>query len=219
MFDVRHDERLQFQTDHTTAGSSTLARRESLSIRPRYCLQCSEFEGGCPGRRQATGGDGAGLKEVYKGRNLTVFASDSQRADHAVQLDFHFARGSQGTVHWHGLLQGRALFLDTPRLALDVNSRESLIATLEYIEEKTEADQVFLNFYKFRQDRGELLRAFGFLGFELVHPGHPSLPPWEDAVFMAYPMERDQCQERKPETPQAGPSEQPDGAAPTDNLL
>lgn len=56
--------------------------------------------------------------------NLTVFASDRQHPDQPVQLDFHFARGSQGTSHWHGLLHGRTLFLDTPRLALDFNSRE-----------------------------------------------------------------------------------------------
>uniref|UniRef100_A0A8C5SWY2 Ornithine decarboxylase antizyme 3 n=1 Tax=Laticauda laticaudata TaxID=8630 RepID=A0A8C5SWY2_LATLA len=123
--------------------------------------------------------------------NLTVFASDNQHSDRPVQLDFHFTHGSQGASHWHGLLQGPTLFLNTPRLALDFNSRESLTATLEYIEEKTGAEQVLVNFHKARRDRGDLLRAFSFLGFKLVAPNHPGLPPWEDTIFMAYPLERD----------------------------
>ncbi|XP_033030179.1 LOW QUALITY PROTEIN: ornithine decarboxylase antizyme 3 [Lacerta agilis] len=174
--------------------SSTLTQRESLSIRPRYCPQCSEFVGGCPDRRRSLEGDQANLKEVYKAGNLAVFAGERQRPDQPVQLDFHFAHGSQGVSHWHGLLQARTVFLDTPRLALDCNSRESLTATLEYVEENTEADQVLVNFHKSRRDRGDLLRAFGFLGFKLMRPDHPSLPPWEDVIFMAYPMERDLCQ-------------------------
>uniref|UniRef100_A0A8D2IZW1 Ornithine decarboxylase antizyme 3 n=1 Tax=Varanus komodoensis TaxID=61221 RepID=A0A8D2IZW1_VARKO len=144
-------------------------------------------------------------------RNLIVFASDHQYPDHSVQLDFHFARGGRGTTHWHGLLQGHSLFLDMPHRVLDLNCRESLTATLEYIEEKTEADQVFINFHKSRSDRADLLRAFGFLGFELVHPDHPALPPWEDTIFMAYTMEQGLCQEQ--ETPPAGTPDQADGAA------
>lgn len=29
------------------------------------------------------------------------------------------------------------------------------------------------------------------MGFELVRPGHPALPPWNNAIFMVYPLERD----------------------------
>ncbi|XP_058016699.1 LOW QUALITY PROTEIN: ornithine decarboxylase antizyme 3 [Ahaetulla prasina] len=173
-------------------SEATLAHPETLSTRPRYCPQCSEFEGASPNRPGPSDpADWLSPTEIYKAANLTVFASDRQRPGCPVWLDFHFARGSQGPSHWHGLLQGHTLFLDTPRLALDFNSRESLTATLEYIEEKTEADQVLVNFHKARRDRGDLLRAFGFLGFELVAPDHPGLPPWEDTIFMAYPLERD----------------------------
>lgn len=35
-----------------------------------------------------------------------------------------------------------------------------------------------------------LLRTFGFLGFELVPPGHPLVPARADACFLAYAMER-----------------------------
>lgn len=29
------------------------------------------------------------------------------------------------------------------------------------------------------------------MGFELVRPGHPALPPWDNTIFMVYPLERD----------------------------
>ncbi|XP_032090152.1 LOW QUALITY PROTEIN: ornithine decarboxylase antizyme 3 [Thamnophis elegans] len=173
-------------------SEAALAVPESLSTRPRYCQQCSEFEGASPNRRgPSSPSDWLSPTEIYKAANLTVFASVHQHPDWPVQLDFHFARGSQGASHWHGLLQGPTLFLDTPRLALDFNSRESLTATLEYVEEKMGAEQVLVNFHKARRDRGNLLRAFGFLGFELVTPDYPGLPPWDDTIFMAYPLERD----------------------------
>ncbi|KAM3824911.1 ornithine decarboxylase antizyme 3 [Vipera latastei] len=164
-----------------------------------------EFEGASPNRRTPSGpADWLSPTEIYKAANLTVFASNRQHPDQPVQLDFHFAHGSQGASHWHGLLHGRTLFLDTPRLALDFNSRESLTATLEYIEEKTEAEQVLVNFRKARRDRGDLLRAFSFLGFELVTPGRPGLPPWEDTIFMAYPLERDLGWNSQPKQEDAG---------------
>lgn len=38
---------------------------------------------------------------------------------------------------------------------------------------------------------GALLRAFSYMGFELVRPSHPALPPWDNTIFMVYPLERD----------------------------
>ncbi|XP_026543746.1 LOW QUALITY PROTEIN: ornithine decarboxylase antizyme 3 [Notechis scutatus] len=137
--------------------ATTLARPETLSTRPRYCPQCSEFEGASSNRcGPSAPADWLSPTEIYQAANLTVFASDDQHSDRPVQLDFHFTHGSQGASHWHGLLQGSTLFLDTPRLALDFNSRESLTATLEYIEEKTGAEQVLVNFHKARRDRGKI---------------------------------------------------------------
>uniref|UniRef100_A0A8D0G5Z3 Ornithine decarboxylase antizyme 3 n=1 Tax=Sphenodon punctatus TaxID=8508 RepID=A0A8D0G5Z3_SPHPU len=149
---------------------------------------------GQPGGRRTEEGEHSSPKELYKAGNLTVFGSDSER-DLPVQLDFHFKHGTRAFAHWHGLLVRRKLFLDTPHRALDVNSCDSLSATLDYAEAKTDVDWVFVNFHKLRSDRGDLLRAFGYLGFELVRPDHPELPPWEDVLFMAYPMEREAARE------------------------
>lgn len=38
---------------------------------------------------------------------------------------------------------------------------------------------------------GALLRAFSYMGFELVRPDHPALPPWDNVIFMVYLLERD----------------------------
>ncbi|CAM4696205.1 unnamed protein product [Eretmochelys imbricata] len=127
--------------------------------------------------------------------NLTVFAGDLLLPGLPVQLDFHFQLGPHSSAHWHGLLTDGKLFLDTPRGALDQNNRESLTATLEYVEEKTAVNLVFVNFQLARSDRGDLFRAFSYLGFEVVRPDHPSLPPWEDVIFMVCPLERDCCPE------------------------
>ncbi|XP_077176695.1 LOW QUALITY PROTEIN: ornithine decarboxylase antizyme 3 [Paroedura picta] len=171
--------------------SATLKEHKRLSIRPRHCPQCSEFEDGCPARGRTSEEEGASLKEVYKAGGLTVLAGDCELPDGPVQLDFHFALGTQGTAHWHGVRQGRRLFLDAPHLLLECCSRESLTATLEYVEGETDVDRVFVNFHKWRSDRGNLLRAFSYLGFDLVRPNHPALPPWRDVIFMVYPLDRE----------------------------
>ncbi|XP_048359791.1 LOW QUALITY PROTEIN: ornithine decarboxylase antizyme 3 [Sphaerodactylus townsendi] len=193
--------------------SSTLTQCERLSIRPRRCPQCSEFEGGCSAQGHTTEGDGTNLKEVYKAGDLTVLAGDRELPDGPVQLDFHFKLGIPGATHWHGLLQGQMLFLDAPHQALERCSRDSLTATLEYVEEETDVDRVFVNFRKCRSDRGNLLRAFSYLGFELVRPGHPALPPWRDVVFMVYPLERETGPKAAQESPKLGAPNGEEGSA------
>ncbi|XP_074836779.1 LOW QUALITY PROTEIN: ornithine decarboxylase antizyme 3 [Carettochelys insculpta] len=174
-------------------GTITMTEHESLTLRPRPCLQCSESLGSSPPGRGANQGE---LRELYKAGNLTVFVGNLLLPGFPVQLDFHFQLGPHSSAHWHGLLTDNKLFLDTPRSALDQNNRQSLTATLEYVEEETAVSLVFVNFQLARSDRGDLLRTFSYLGFEVVRPDHPLLPPWEDVIFMVYPMERDCCLQR-----------------------
>ncbi|XP_029437723.1 ornithine decarboxylase antizyme 3 [Rhinatrema bivittatum] len=89
------------------------------------------------------------------------------------------------------MLSHQKLFLDTPSQALDQGNRESLTAVLEFVEQQTNVKYVFVNFAKTRRDRGELLRAFAYLGFEVVRAGHSSVPAWDGAIFMVYTLERD----------------------------
>ncbi|XP_006861497.1 PREDICTED: LOW QUALITY PROTEIN: ornithine decarboxylase antizyme 3 [Chrysochloris asiatica] len=175
------------------AGSRgiTYKEREDLTLRPRSCLQCSESLAGLQVGRSADQGDLNPLKEVYSDGHLTVLATDPLLQEYPVQLDFHFRLTPETSAHWHGLLCDHRLFLDIPHRALDQGNRESLTATLEYVEEKTNVDSVFVNFQKNRNDKGALLRAFSYMGFEVVRPDHPALPPWDNVIFMVYPLERD----------------------------
>uniref|UniRef100_A0A2K6QIU2 Ornithine decarboxylase antizyme 3 n=1 Tax=Rhinopithecus roxellana TaxID=61622 RepID=A0A2K6QIU2_RHIRO len=164
----------------------TYKEEEDLTLQPRSCLQLGLQVG-----KSTEQGNHNQLKELYSAGNLTVLATEPLLHQDPVQLDFHFRLTSQTSAHWHGLLCDRRLFLDIPYRALDQGNRESLTATLEYVEEKTNVDSVFVNFQNDRNDRGALLRAFSYMGFEVVRPGHPALPPWDNVIFMVYPLERD----------------------------
>uniref|UniRef100_V9LB21 Ornithine decarboxylase antizyme 2 n=2 Tax=Callorhinchus milii TaxID=7868 RepID=V9LB21_CALMI len=51
-------------------------------------------------------------------------------------------------------------------------------------------ENVFVCFLKNREDRALLLRTFSFMGFEIVRPGHPSVPTRPDVLFMVYPIDQ-----------------------------
>uniref|UniRef100_A0A5F9DTH3 Ornithine decarboxylase antizyme 3 n=1 Tax=Oryctolagus cuniculus TaxID=9986 RepID=A0A5F9DTH3_RABIT len=170
----------------------TYKEEEDLTLRPRAASSAPESLAGLQGgRRTEQGEDHDQLKELYSAGNLTVLTTDPLLHQDPVQLDFHFRLTPQTSAHWHGLLCDHRLFLDIPYRALDQGNRESLTATLEYVEEKTNVDSVFVNFPNNRNDRGALLRAFSYMGFELVRPDHPALPRWDKVIFMVYPLERD----------------------------
>uniref|UniRef100_A0A8C6AM09 Ornithine decarboxylase antizyme 3 n=1 Tax=Monodon monoceros TaxID=40151 RepID=A0A8C6AM09_MONMO len=169
----------------------TYKEQEDLTLRPRAVFSAPESLVGLHRGRSSKQGDQDQLKELYSAGNLTVLATDPLLHQNPVQLDFHFRLTPPTSAHWHGLLCDHRLFLDIPYRALDQGSRESLTATLEYVEEKTNVDSVLVNFQNNRNDRGALLRAFSYMGFEVVRPDHPALPPWNNVIFMVYPLERD----------------------------
>ncbi|XP_053330688.1 ornithine decarboxylase antizyme 3 [Spea bombifrons] len=80
--------------------------------------------------------------------------------------------------------------MDFPSRMLDQGSRDSLTATLEYAELTMKVNTVFVSVHKEHKDRGQLLRAFSFLGFEVVTPRNKSLPSCEEQIFMGYTLEK-----------------------------
>lgn len=61
---------------------------------------------------------------LFQAGNLTVLATDALLHQDPMQLDFHFRLTPQTSVHWHGLLCDRQLFLDIPYRALDQGNQK-----------------------------------------------------------------------------------------------
>lgn len=99
------------------------------------------------------------------------------------------------TIQWEAALRGDGLFVEIPCDPFPEGSKESFIALLEFAEEHLKVGSVFVCFYKSRDDRVKLMRAFSFLGFEMVKPGHALVPSRPDVLFMAYNFDRDSSDE------------------------
>ncbi|KQK75127.1 Ornithine decarboxylase antizyme 2 [Amazona aestiva] len=94
------------------------------------------------------------------------------------------------TSSWDAVLSNQSLFVEIPDGLLADGSKEGLSALLEFAEEKMKVNYVFICFRKSREDRAPLLKTFSFLGFEIVRPGHPSVPSRPDVMFMVYPLDQ-----------------------------
>lgn len=92
---------------------------------------------------------------------------------------------------WDAVLCGRTLYVALPPCILPEGSREALVALLEAAEEQLKCQHVVLVFASDRQDRGNLVRTFMFLGFAVLSPTSPNIPPQLAAgnVCMLYNIE------------------------------
>lgn len=104
-------------------------------------------------------------------------------------LHFYFQLTESKVSYWTAVLSNRNLFLEISDEGLAEGSKEGLTALLEFAEEKIKIEYVFISFDKNRKDRASLLRTFGFLGFEMVRPGHPMVPAQNDVLFMVYSLD------------------------------
>ncbi|NXF94904.1 OAZ2 decarboxylase, partial [Eubucco bourcierii] len=110
-------------------------------------------------------------------------------------VHFHYKVTEVRSSSWDAVLSDHSLFVEIPDGLLADGSKEGLSALLEFAEEKMKVSYVFICFRKSREDRAPLLKTFSFLGFEIVRPGHPSVPSRPDMMFMVYPLEQNSDEE------------------------
>uniref|UniRef100_A0A8C9WNJ0 Ornithine decarboxylase antizyme 2a n=2 Tax=Scleropages formosus TaxID=113540 RepID=A0A8C9WNJ0_SCLFO len=111
-------------------------------------------------------------------------ASDSPPA-----LRFQYQLNEHRQSCWETVLSQDGLFLEIPGGPLPEGSKEGY-ALLEFAEEKLKVEHVFLWFHRNREDRLSISRTFNYMGFEMVKPGHPLVPPRPDLLFMVYVLDR-----------------------------
>lgn len=88
------------------------------------------------------------------------------------------------------MLVGRTLYVALPPHILPEGSRDAFVALLEAAEEKLNCEHVVVVFDADRADRAMLIRTFMFLGFAVLSPTSPLVPPGlKGNVCMLYNIE------------------------------
>uniref|UniRef100_A0A8C2SM60 Ornithine decarboxylase antizyme 2 n=1 Tax=Coturnix japonica TaxID=93934 RepID=A0A8C2SM60_COTJA len=127
---------------------------------------------------------------IYKDEKITVSQDVPVHEGKPHVVHFQYRVTEVKTSSWDAVLSNQSLFVEIPDGLLADGSKEGLSALLEFAEEKMKVNYVFICFRKSREDRAPLLKTFSFLGFEIVRPGHPSVPSRPDVMFMVYPLDQ-----------------------------
>ncbi|RZC35249.1 ornithine decarboxylase antizyme az, partial [Asbolus verrucosus] len=99
-------------------------------------------------------------------------APGETRGPSPLRLTFRTARQP-----WDAVLRGQALYVALPPHVLPEGSREAFVALLEAAEEQLKCQHVVVVFANDRLDKAMLVRTFMFLGFAVLSPTSPLVPP------------------------------------------
>ncbi|RXM98033.1 Ornithine decarboxylase antizyme 2 [Acipenser ruthenus] len=143
---------------------------------------------------RGTGRDHSLTVLLHKDEKLTV-TQDLPLNEKPHIIRFQYKLTEQRSSSWDTVLANDSLFIEIPEGGLPEGSKEGLAVLLEFAEENLKVNYVFVCFYKAREDRMSLSRTFHYLGFEIVKPGHPSVPPRPDILFMVYPLDHNNSDE------------------------
>uniref|UniRef100_A0A9J7ZZ06 Ornithine decarboxylase antizyme 2a n=1 Tax=Cyprinus carpio carpio TaxID=630221 RepID=A0A9J7ZZ06_CYPCA len=125
---------------------------------------------------------------LHKDEKLTVTQAGSVSGAPPV-LHFQYQLSERRFSCWDTVLSDDALYLEIPAGALHNGSREGFTRLLEFAEEQLKVSYVFLWLQKNRDDQLSIMKTFHYMGFEVVKPGHPLVPPRPDLLFMVYSID------------------------------
>jgi ornithine decarboxylase antizyme 1 len=114
-----------------------------------------------------------------------------QSEEEAVVLVFNFQLTDSKVAQWNSVLWKRRLYVQVPDTGMTDGSKEAFLTLLEFAEDELQCSHVIVCFNKSRPDKVALVRAFMFLGFSMLAPGHKLAPSsaTEDTLCMIYIIE------------------------------
>ncbi|XP_078056250.1 LOW QUALITY PROTEIN: ornithine decarboxylase antizyme 2-like [Mustelus asterias] len=175
------------------SGTSQQQYCRHLSPGPLWCSDAPHPSVKIPGGR-GNGRDHTLTALLHTDEKLTVTQELPVNGKQHI-IHFQYKLTDSKTSKWDAVFSNKNLFVEIPNGVLAEGSKEGLTALLEFAEEKMKVEYVFVCFYKKREDRALLLRTFSFMGFEIVRPGHPSVPARPDVLFMAYSIDQSLSEE------------------------
>ncbi|XP_077373731.1 LOW QUALITY PROTEIN: ornithine decarboxylase antizyme 2-like [Festucalex cinctus] len=155
---------------------------------PQWCSDAPHPQLKIPGGRGIVRDHSLGVL-LHKDEKLTVTQATEVNGNASPLLRFHYQLSQRRSAFWDTAVSEDSLFLEIPAGPLVEGSKEGLTALLEFAEEKLKVNSVFLWFSKGREDRLTIIKTFHYMGFEMVKPGDPSVPPRSDLAFMLYSLD------------------------------
>ena len=121
-----------------------------------------------------------------------VIAQILERKDRQpVKVEFKIYLTENTSTRWEAVVSGGTIYLRVPGV-LQSGSKESFMLLLDFAEERLRCSNCIICVLKTRPDRATLLRTFMFMGFQLLPPNSPAMPPEisnPDYVFLHYNMQ------------------------------
>ncbi|XP_039285285.1 ornithine decarboxylase antizyme 1 [Nilaparvata lugens] len=106
----------------------------------------------------------------------------------SVKLSFALRLTERTEARWETLLHQRCLYIQVPATLISEGSKEGFVTLLEYAEETLNCTDFVICLKNDRSDKTQIVKTFMFIGFTMLHPGHPLVPQTSDAstIYMHY---------------------------------
>ncbi|XP_011497259.1 PREDICTED: ornithine decarboxylase antizyme 1, partial [Ceratosolen solmsi marchali] len=138
---------------------------------------------------------GVGIKQNQLSVSSHIVQEDellkALKTNESLRLTFNLQLTESTLVEWETIVWLGCLYIRVPSCLLPEGSKEGFVSLLEYAEETLHCTNIVVCLHKDRSDRAMLVRTFMFLGFSVLPPNHPLVPPGSDTsnLYMLYAIE------------------------------